>query len=226
MGMETGKAVMKKEQYNLIIAEDNLIMQKYLTGLMEEDGRFVIKGVYRDAFDAEERCKQGDIDLVIMDVQTLHNHSGLAVGERIRSAKGKAKILIVTSLVDPEIMAKAKAGAADSLWYKDYGGHELMEVIERTLAGERLFPEEAPNVELKEMFSHDISPRQLAILRRYVSGMTYEEIAGDMKMTKNGVRWNIDQIVDKGGFQNKHEMLASVIENKLIVTTLEDGEDL
>ena len=35
-------------------------------------------------------------------------------------------------------------------------------------------------------------------------------------------RWNLDQIVEKGGFQNKHELLAVVIENRLIVTTLEE----
>ena len=52
--------------------------------------------------------------------------------------------------------------------------------------------------------------------------MTYDEIAEDLKLSKNGVRWNLEQIIEKGGFQNKHELLAAVIENKLIVTTLEE----
>ena len=72
------------------------------------------------------------------------------------------------------------------------------------------------------MFSDDITPRQIAILRRCVKGMTYDEIAEDLKISKNGVRWNLEQIIEKGGFQNKHELLAAVIENKLIVTTLEE----
>ena len=65
---------------------------------------------------------------------------------------------------------------------------------------------------------------QLSILRRYVSGMTYDEIAAELNITKSGVRWNIDQIVEKGGFENKHEMLAAVLCNKFIVTTLLDND--
>ena len=193
-----------------ILVEDNMFMQNHFAQMLRND-----------AFEAEAVCRQNAIDLVVMDVQTLHNHSGLAAGQRIRAAT-RIKVVIVTSLIDPEILAGAKAGGADSLWYKDHGEAELMDVIRRTLKGEQVFPEASPSVELKSFFSDDISPRQLAILRRFVKGMTYDEIAEELKITKNGVRWNINEIVEKGGFQNKHELLAALIENKLIVTTLED----
>ena len=122
-------------------------------------------------------------------------------------------------------MKVSNARAADSLWYKDHGDAELMDVIKRTLSGERVFPEVSPRVELKDMFSDEISPRQLAILRRFVEGMTYDEIARDLRLSKNGVRWNLGELVEKGGFKNKHELLAAVIENKLIVTTLLESAD-
>ena len=95
-----------------------------------------------------------------------------------------------------------------------------MAVIDRTLAGERVFPDSAPNIELKDMFSEDITPRQLAILRRFVTGMTYDEIAKDLKISRDGVRWNIDQIIQKGGFENKHELLAAVLCSKYIAELL------
>ena len=207
---------------NTIIVEDNIYMQNHLSSMLAGDERFNLIASLRDAFEAEKVCKTENVDLVLMDVQTLHNHSGLASGERIRKSGHNTKIIIVTSLIDPEVLAKAKMYAADSLWYKDHGDKELMDVINRTLAGERIFPDTSPNVEIKDMFSDDITPRQIAILRRFVKGMTYDEIAEDLKISKNGVRWNLEQIIEKGGFQNKHELLAAVIENKLIVTTLEE----
>ena len=207
---------------NTIIVEDNSDMQNHLSGMLAGDERFNLIASLRDAFEAEKVCQTENVDLVLMDVQTLHNHSGLAAGERIRKRGHNTKIIIVTSLIDPEVLANAKMYAADSLWYKDHGDKELMDVINRTLAGERIFPDTSPNVEIKDMFSDDITPRQIAILRRFVKGMTYDEIAEDLKLSKNGVRWNLEQIVEKGGFQNKHELLAAVIENKLIVTTLEE----
>lgn len=207
---------------NTIIVDDNLYVQKHFGNMFEANPRFHIAGIYRDAFEAEKACKAEKIDLVLMDVQTLHNHSGLAAGKRIKAACPWTKVVVVTSLVDPEILAKARRGCADSLWYKDHGDKDIMEVIEETLAGGHRFPETAPDVELKDTFSSKITPRQLEILRRFVIGMTYDEIAADLKLTKNGVRWNLDKIVESCGYKNKHELLAAAIESKLIVTTLED----
>lgn len=208
-----------------VIVEDNRFMASHLTEMLSSNGDFSLNALFRDAFEAEKFCQGEKIDLVIMDVQTLHNHSGLSAAESIKKNNPYTKVLVVTSLIDPEILTRAKAGAADSLWYKDHSVEELLSVIGRTMNGEHIFPDASPNVELKKMFSGDITPRQLDILRRFVKGMTYDEIATDLKLTKNGVRWNLDQIVEKGGFGNKHELLAAVIENKLIVTTLEDMED-
>ena len=207
---------------NTVIVEDNLFMQKHLTAMLADDGRFSVIASVRDSVEAEEICKTEKADLVLMDVQTLHNHSGIASGRRIKENNKDIKIVIVTSLVDPEVLAKAKMGAADSLWYKDHGDVELIDVIIRTAGGESVFPGTSPSVELKDMFSDEITPRQINILRRFVKGMTYDEIAADLKLSKNGVRWNLDQIVAKGGFKNKHELLAAVIENKFIVTTLDE----
>ena len=61
-----------------------------------------------------------------------------------------------------------------------------------------------------------------AMLKIGITSLTYDEIASELGISKNGVRWNLDQIIEKGGFNNKHELLAAVIENKLIVTTLKD----
>lgn len=208
-----------------IVVEDSPLAQKYLYALLNADPRFFVAGVYEDAFEAEGACEGGGIDLVLMDVRTRRNHSGLAAGERIRKKPGAPKVLIVTSLIDPDILARARAGAADSLWYKDHGSADLMDVIDRTLAGERVFPDAAPSVELKDMLSGDISPRQLAILRRFVQGMTYDEIAAELKLTERGVRWNMKEVIEKGGFENRHELLTALLQNKLIVTTLLETED-
>ena len=208
-----------------IIVEDSAIIRDYLVAMLQKDDRFEIAAALDDAFAAEKLCKDEDIDLVLMDVLTASNHSGLAAGERIRTqSSGRTKVIIVTSLLDPDILARGKSGAADSLWYKDHGEGGLMDVIDATLSGESVFPDKSPSVPLNNFFSEDISPRQMSILRCFVMGMTYAEIAEKLGLTSRGVRWNMDQIVSKGGFSNKHEMLAAILSNKLIVTTLKDKE--
>ena len=206
---------------NTILVEDDLYIQKHLTERLNSDGKFCLVGVYRDAFEAERYCN-GSVRLILMDVQTQHKHSGLAAAERIKKAFPNIKIVIVTSLVDPEVLAKAKTGAADSLWYKDHGTDELLDVINRTLGGENVFPNTSPAVEMEGTMSATFSPRQLDILRWYIRGLTYQEIADKFGISKNGVRWNLDDMVEKGGFPNREALVATAIENKLMVTTLKD----
>ena len=206
---------------NTILVEDDIYMQKHFSAILRSDERFSIAGTFRDAFEVENRCGT-DIDLVLMDVLTLHKHSGLAAGKRIKERYPYIKIVIITSLIDPNVLSEAKRGAADSLWYKDHGTEELLDVIIRTMNGERIFPGSSPSVEMKNMLSGDISPIQIEILRHYIRGFTYREIADKFGLSVSGVRWNISDMIEKGGFNNKEELIATAIENKLVVTTLQD----
>ena len=206
---------------NTILVEDDRFIQEYFSNMLAADNEFYLIAAVRDAFEAEKLCG-GNIDLVLMDVQTLHRHSGLAAGKRIREAWPHIKVVITTSLVDPEVLARAKAGCADSLWYKDHGSDELLHVVRRTLQGERVFPDEAPPVELEQILSGDIAPVQLEILRCYIRGMTYSEIGEKFGITSDGARWHIRELVKKCGFNNKEELIAAVISSKLIITTLKE----
>ena len=206
---------------NTILVEDDSYMQKHFSAMLRSDERFSVAGIFRDAFEVENRCGT-DIDLVLMDVLTLHKHSGLAAGKRIKERYLHIKIVIITSLIDPNVLSEAKRGAADSLWYKDHGTEELLDVIIRTMNGERIFPGSSPSVEMKNMLSGDISPIQIEILRHYIRGFTYREIADKFGLSVSGVRWNISDMIEKGGFNNKEELIATAIENKLVVTTLQD----
>lgn len=209
---------------NTLLVEDDLYIQRHFVERFSEEEDIRIVAAVRDAFDAEGLCGQGGIDLVLMDVLTLHKHSGLAAGKRIREAYPNIKVLIVTSLVDPEILQQARRGCADSLWYKDHGTDAIMDVIRRTMAGERVIPGFSPSVEMKRCMSEDFTPAQIEILRAFIKGYTYREIAEKFNLSVSGVRYNIAEMVRIGGFKNKEELTTVAIENKLVVTTLDDGE--
>lgn len=209
---------------NTLLVEDDLYIQRHFVERFSEEEDIRIVAAVRDAFDAEGLCGQGGIDLVLMDVLTLHKHSGLAAGKRIREAYPNIKVLIVTSLVDPEVLQQARRGCADSLWYKDHGTDAIMDVIRRTMAGERVIPGFSPSVEMKRCMSEDFTPAQIEILRAFIKGYTYREIAEKFNLSVSGVRYNIAEMVRIGGFKNKEKLTTVAIENKLVVTTLDDGE--
>ena len=207
----------------VLVEDDRYIRRHFMERLSEEEGIDLLAAV-GDAFEAEKLCGP-TVDLVLMDVLTLHKHSGLAAGKRIRRAFPHIKVVIITSLVDPEVLLQAKQGCADSLWYKDHGTDAILDVIRRTVAGEHIFPDFSPAVEMKKCMSQDFSPAQIEILRAFIKGYTYREIGEKFNLSVSGVRYNIAEMVRIGGFENKEELTTTAIENKLVITTLEDGEE-
>ena len=204
-----------------ILVEDDPFTQNYFSRMLDSDEKIHLVTAVRDAFEAEKLCTK-ETDLVLMDVQTLHRHSGLAAGKRIKEKHPHIKVIIMTSLVDPGILASAKQGCADSLWYKDHGTKGIIEIIERTMAGEHVFPDAAPPVELEGALSDVFSPAQIEILRCYIRGMSYAEIGKKFHMSKDGVNWNMREMVRRGGFESKEDLIAMAIDSKLIVTTLKE----
>ena len=204
----------------ILIVEDQKIMQKYFEFIILQDPDLKLVDTISDAREAVKICNYSVIDLVLMDVQTFHNHDGLSAGKAIREEHPGTKVLIVTSLIDPKVLERAKTGCADSLWYKDHGEEEIKDVIRRTASGEHVFPDVSPDAELNWITSGEISPRQLEMLRLYICGFSYSEIAREMNCSTAGVRWNFQEMIMKAGYSCKEDLIAAALESKLIVTTL------
>ena len=183
----------------VLLVEDQKIMQKYFASMVQGDERFLLVDVLNDGEKAVSYCNHTVVDLVLMDVQTFQNHDGLLAAETIKKQHPAVKIIVITSLVDPEILTRAKEKGADSLWYKDHGEEEISDVI---------------------------SPRQLEMLRLYIKGYSYSEIGKQMNCSAAGVRWNFQDMIAKAGYSCKEELLAAVLESKLVVSTLKDWQTL
>ena len=208
----------------IMIVEDQKLVQSLLESYIQNEDGYQLAVSIPGAAEAPLLCDTEDIDLVLMDVQTAQRENGLAAAEKIRKAHPEIKIVVATSLIDTQVLARAKAVGADSLWYKDHGTDAIMDVIRRTMAGERVIPSFSPSVEMKRCMSEDFTPAQIEILRAFIKGYTYREIAEKFNLSVSGVRYNIAEMVRIGGFKNKEELTTVAIENKLVVTTLDDGE--
>ena len=204
----------------VLIVEDQKIMQRYFEYILLQDPEFRHVDTVADAEEAVKICTYSAIDIVLMDVQTFHNHDGLKAGKAIKEACPYTKILIVTSLIDP------KGAGACQKWVC---GQPLgIKIMERKKLGCDLahckrrtcFPDVTPSVELNWITSGEISPRQLEMLRLYICGFSYAEIAQKMNCSRAGVRWNFQEMISKAGYSCKEDLIAAALESKLIVTTL------
>jgi len=206
---------------NTILVEDDLYIQKHFVDRLAADGEFHLVGVFRDAFEAEKHC-DATVKLVLMDVQTQHKHSGLAAAKRIKKAFPQIKIVVATSLVDPEVLQRAKMGAADSLWYKDGDERTLMEVVRRTMAGEHIFPDAPPSVEIGTAMSAEFTKGEMKVLRCLVRGLSYNEIAKELGIEPSTVKFHVINMLQKTNLENKLQLAIAATEAKLVVELAEE----
>lgn len=202
----------------VLIVEDNKYMLEFFEEMFRKDDRFELSGSLRDAEQAECFCHVNSVDLILMDVQTLHGHSGLDAAERIRRNYPKIKTVVVTSLVDAGVLEKARRIGVDSLWYKDHGESEIMDVVTRTLGGENIFPDKEPNVEIGDAWSDELSDTQKNILRLYIKGNSYSAIGRKLFIEEATVKYHMNRMIQKCGFKTKQELVAAAIESTVITS--------
>ena len=88
-----------------------------------------ISYVIENALMAEAYCCREHIDLILMDVCTAMNASGLEAAVKIKKNFPAVKILILTSQLDPELLRRAREAKIEGFCYKLSDDSEITAAI-------------------------------------------------------------------------------------------------
>jgi two-component system vancomycin resistance associated response regulator VraR len=122
-------------------------------------------------------------------------------------------------MAEHTFIEKAKEANADSFWYKDASHGELITVIDRTMAGECIFPDKTPEVTLGLTTSYDLTDSELDVLRALMQSTSDEDAASMLGCTKANIRWHLGKILEKTGYRTRMELLIAVAQKNLIIVT-------
>ena len=202
-----------------VIVEDQKMIRDILCSYVENDPDYMLYESFSDASKAVDYCLNNDVNLILMDVRTEHGESGLKAAKEIKEQKPEIKIVIVTSLIDTQVLADAKR-YADSLWYKDASQEELMSVVKRTMEGEHVFPDAPPSAEIGFAKTTDFTKKEIQVLRYLVQGLSYNEIAKQLHVEPVTVQYHVTNMLQKTGFDNKLKLAIAVKDAKFIYEDL------
>lgn len=146
------------------------------------------------------------LDLVIMDILMQDGSNGLDAAEKIKKLKPELKIIAVTSMPEVSWMDRAKKIGIESFWYKEVSEETILEIVERTLNGESIYPIKTPNVKLGMTKSTDLTPREIQVLRLLTTGVGNDEIADSLGISLNTVKTHIQHLLDKTGFTSRTQL--------------------
>ncbi len=200
----------------VMIVEDQPMIRSLLESYFPiENGHKIVASI-PSAKQAVEICRVTPVDLVLMDVQTQNRENGLTAVRKIKSAHPKIKIIVVTSLIDSMVLENARSSGADSLWYKDSTENRLIEIVRQTMAGEHIFPDAPPPVQIGMAKSTEFTKTELKVLRYLLRGLSYPRIASEMGIEMSTVKFHVTNMLQKTGLKNKLQLALAVSEVKMI----------
>ena len=203
----------------VLIVEDQKMAQENMEAIVRSSENYTLAGIIPNAADAELFCMRESVDLILMDVCTARDENGIEAAAVIKKKFPKIKIVIVTSMAEHTFIEKAKEANADSFWYKDASRAELLDVMNRTMAGEHIFPDKTPEVKLGLTTSYELTQSELDVLRALMQSTSDEDAATMLGCSKANIRWHISRILDKTGYRTRMELLIAVAQKNLIIVT-------
>lgn len=201
----------------VLLVEDDPMARQLLEIYIEGSSVYELAGSVESALFAEAFCRTHPVDMVLMDVCTAMNANGIDAAKKIKRNLPDIKVIIITSQPECSFIDRAREARVDSFWYKSATAKELLTVMDRTLAGEQVYPDATPSLKLGGAYSEQFSERELEVLRLVVAGDTDAAIAEKLFISVSTVKSHIQNMKNRTGFRNRTELAVRARESGLVI---------
>ena len=209
----------------VLLVEDDPMARQLLEIYINKNEKYELAGSLESALFAEAFCRKHKVDVVLMDVCTAMNANGIDAAGNIKKYMPKIKIIIITSQPEYSYIERAREAGVDSFWYKSSTAEEIISLIDKTLSGESIYPEQTPALKLGDSCSEKFTERELEVLRCVVAGETDATIAEKLFISVSAVKFHIQNMKNKTGFRNRTELAVRARESGLVICDHKPKED-
>jgi DNA-binding NarL/FixJ family response regulator len=197
----------------ILIVEDQTMLRESLERVIGGQNDMEVSGSTDDAGNAPELCRQLQVDLVLMDIVTKNNASGITYTAQIRTEFPDIKIVIMTGFSEVTFIDEARKAGAHSYVYKNSGYDHLFYVIRNTMQGNGIYPGPENRISLDTQFNE----KELTIIRLVCKGKSRTEIVTELGMSEAAVKRIISGILEKTEFDNIMKFAIYAVSRGLIV---------
>jgi NarL family two-component system response regulator LiaR len=199
------------ERIRVYLADDHELVRRGLVALLSTEEGLVIVGIGADGFDAVKQVKELQPDVILLDLQ-MPRKSGLEAIIEIKKNDPEARILVLTSFSDDDMVYDAIQAGALGYLLKDSSPGELLMAINNVYGGESFLSPEIAMKVIQDMnkplanrppTQEPLTPRETEVLRMVSRGLTNNEIAEQLVVSERTVRTHISNILGKLHLANR-----------------------
>ena len=203
--------------YKVLIVDDQKMVRQMFETAVNSSPDYEIAGMAQTAEEAVGLCIETNADLVLMDVVLGIGMDGLDAAKEIKQKCPDVKILLVTSMPESTYISRAKEIGVESFWHKEVQEQPLLEIMNRTMAGESVYPETMPAIRFGRIVSTELTDTEMSVLRELMSGASNKEIGERLYMSESTVKRHIAEMLAKTGFKSRLQLAIEARGGGLVV---------
>ena len=113
-------------EVRVMIVDDSRVAQDLFTLYINNSEKYELVRTEKSADFAERFSRAELIDLILMDILMDKGANGLIAAEKIKSICPEIKIIAVTSMVDGELLKRARKIGIESFWFKEVSKETIL----------------------------------------------------------------------------------------------------
>ncbi len=207
----------------IILVDDHILFREGLRGLLE---RYAAVEVVGEASDGDEFLtlieSEIEVDVIFMDI-SMERISGDIATQRAIAIRPDLKIITLSMFGDEHYYSRMVKAGARGFLLKNSGINEVVEAIESVCDGSDYFSKELlaslrSNMHTSDIYLSEevISSREREILVGVCQGLSNQEIAEKLFISKRTVDKHRANIMEKTGCRNTANLVVYAIRNHYI----------
>lgn len=210
------------ETIRVMIVDDHDIVRRGLSTFLNGYDDLLLVGEAANGQDALRVCGEVKPQVILMDMM-LPDMDGVTLTRSIRSLYPDTQVVMLTSSKDGDLVQAALQAGAIGYMLKNISVKEMAETIRAAYAGMPSLAPEATQALIDLTVQSRVAPpnynlteRERIILKLMVQGLTNQEIADQIFVSRATVKVHVSTILSKLGVQNRVEAVRLAIQQSLV----------
>lgn len=207
----------------VLVADDHSLFRDGIVSLLEAAGYQIVQqvGTGKQAVEAAQEHRP---DLVLLD-NTMPEMTGIEALQIIKQRLPETKVVMLTVSEDDQDLIQAAQAGADGYLLKDLDGDRFLQMLEGVARGEAAMTRRTTSRLLMHLSRSDqkqatspdqLTPREVDLLALVADGRSNREIAGDLSISENTVKFHMKNIIQKLRVSNRTEAVTVAIRHGII----------
>ncbi len=198
----------------VLIADDHPVVRKGLAAFLVPRNGVEVVGEAADGREAVDQARALQPDVILMDM-LMPEMNGAEATRLITSQTPKARVLILTSFGDSDILAETLSAGALGYLLKDSQPDDLLQAIRSVYRGQLTIPQNLARKMLSGAVEAEpaeavLTTREQEVVEAVAEGLSNREIAERLDIGVNTVRTHVSSILRKLDLTNRTQLAIHV----------------